>query len=88
MDAAAPMSIITAAARNTTVSPEWNGSVINSGKNVLPVSTSALTPGASSAPEGSSNSPIGLYPRNAANKLPTGGVLATSCATEAETPCA
>jgi hypothetical protein len=28
-----------------------------------------------------------LYPRNAANRLPTGGRFATSCATDAETPC-
>jgi hypothetical protein len=54
------MSIITAAATNTTTSPLWNGSVISCGKNVLPVSTSALTPGSCSAPEGASSSAIGL----------------------------
>ena len=60
IEATAPMSIITAAAMKTTLRPEWNGSVISCGKNVLPVNTSALTPGSCKAPDGSSSSAIGL----------------------------
>ena len=54
------INIIAAAARNTTVKPEWKGSVMSSGKNVLPVNTSALTPGCCSACDGSRSSAIGL----------------------------
>jgi hypothetical protein len=44
-ETAAPMSIITAAAVNTTTNPLWNGPEIKSGKNCFPVSTAALTGG-------------------------------------------
>jgi hypothetical protein len=44
-----PITIIAAAATNTTTSPAWNGSMIKCGKNVCPVSTSAFTPGCCNA---------------------------------------
>lgn len=55
-----PITIITAAAMNTTVKPAWKGSMIKWGKNVCPVSSSALTPGCCNAWKGSSSSAIGL----------------------------
>jgi hypothetical protein len=59
-EAAAPMTIITAAAVNTTTNPLWNGPEINRGKNCFPVSTAALTPGCCRTPEEPSSSAIGL----------------------------
>jgi hypothetical protein len=44
-EAAAPMSIITVAAVNTTTNPLWNGPEINWGKNCLPVSTARVDSG-------------------------------------------
>src|SRR5258708_37092814 len=50
IDAIAPINIITAAAMNTTVRPEWNGSEINCGMYVFPVSRPTLTPESCSSP--------------------------------------
>ncbi len=50
------MTIITVAAVNTTANPLWNGPEINWGKNCLPVSTAALTPGCCRTPEEPSSS--------------------------------
>src|SRR5215472_3961955 len=73
---------------NTMTRPWWNGPEMRCGKYSLLVSVAASARGSRrSAPEGRSRLPIGLYPRNEAKSVLTGGRLATWAATGAATPC-
>src|SRR5215472_91035 len=85
----APASDIAMATPNTMTRPWWKGPEIRCGKYSLLVSSAESDLGRrASAPDGLSRLPIGLYPRNDAKSVLTGGRLATWAASEAGTPCA
>src|ERR1017187_2161620 len=83
------MTVAPAAKLNARCSPLANGCSISFGKNDRPVTYAAWRGDRCwSAPVGPSSSLMGLYPRNAENKLPIGGSLATRWAAEGATPAA
>ncbi len=72
---------------NAADSPFENGSEIRCGKNFSPVSVSWFA--CDSVDRcGPTSSLMGLYPRNAANRMPTVGRFATALASDCETPLA
>ena len=74
---------------NTRTSPAWNGSEMSAGKKSLPVRFATFDAGSEdSTPVGPRRAAIGLIPRNAANRIPTGGRPARLSATPDGTPCA
>src|ERR1700761_7479072 len=91
MDATAPITDRIAAVTKTMTRPEWNGSEISCGKNVCPVSVAVCACVVGTYPGDAlywvRMAPMGLYPRNAANRLPTGGAFPAAVANPCATPC-
>src|SRR3954447_12166328 len=87
-DAPAAIRHMTIAAEKAICSPSMNGPEINSGKKLLPVIVLACSGVRVSRTSAGTSFSIGLYPRKAAKRLPTGGASAIFSAVAAGTPLA